>query len=139
MNGRSKLGWLAALIAIGGATIAGAGERCETASIRGPLVLPDGSLHQAETVQVCRTLEYSPVLTLHKISVDGRPVGLFVGRDARLESGHDETPYLLLERDASGRLELRGYAAHGSMHDFAPRAVEAPTAVQATWQIVARS
>ncbi len=141
MNRRSKLGWLASIAATCGATIASAGDlgRCETAYIRGLLVLPDGSLHQARSVQVCRTVEYSPVLALHKISIDGRPIGLFVGREAPLESGRDEKPYLLLERDGSGRLELRGYAAHGNLHDLAPSAIEKPTAVQATWHIVARS
>ena len=141
MSGRSRIVWLLSLVTIAGGTLAAASDlgRCETAAVRGPVVLPDGSLHQARTVQVCRTVEYSPVLALHKISVDGRPIGLFVGRSAPLETSADQRPYMILERDSAGRLELRGYAAHGNLHDLAPNAAETPAAVRTTWQIVARS
>lgn len=141
MSGRSRIVWLLSLVTIVGGTLAAASDlgRCETAAVRGPIVLPDGSLHQARTVQVCRTIEYSPVLVLHKISIDGRPIGLFIGRTAPLEASADRKPFLVLERDGAGRLELRGYAAHGNLHDLAPYAAEAPAAVRASWQVVARS
>jgi len=142
MRRRSRLGWLAglALTAIVAATAAAAGDlgRCQTAEVPGPVVLPDGSVHESGAIQVCLSRAYSPVAGLHEVSVDGRPIGLFLGREYPLESRRDHEPFLLLVRDG-GRLALRGYAARGSVHDLAPaRSADGVFSVSASWQLLAK-
>jgi len=143
MNSRSRLGWLVGLaaIVIAGATGAAAADmgRCQTSAVPGPLVLPDGSVHEAHSVRVCLSREYSPVAGLHEVSIDGRPIGMFLGREYALESHQDHEPFLLLVRDGTGRLALRGYATRGSIHDLAPAlSADGVFSVSARWQLLAK-
>jgi len=143
MKRRRGFGWLLgfAAIALAGATVAAASDsgRCQTAAIPGPVVLPDGSVHDAHSVQVCLSRAYSPVAGLHEVSVDGKPIGLYLGREYALEARRDHEPFLLLVRDGTGRLELRGYATRGSVHDLAPaRSADGVFSVSARWQLLAK-
>ncbi len=142
MNGRSKILCIAALAASAAAAVTTASAsdlgRCQTAQVPAPVVLPDGRVYDAGQVRVCLSVEYSPVVQLHEVSVNGRPIGLFPGRDYAAESGADAAPFLLLARDALGRLELRGYTARGRVHDLAPaRSADGLFAVNASWQLLA--
>src|SRR6185295_994831 len=66
-------------------THAAAAGACVSARIGSPFRLPDGALHPAGTLTVCQARMLSPVAELHVISVDRRPMGVFVSRRSRGE------------------------------------------------------
>jgi hypothetical protein len=82
---------------------------CVTALIETPFRLPDGSLHDAGTLTLCDAKRFSPIATLHRTYVNGRPVGMFVSRHRFGESAAAGAPGIVFHHDGAGRLDLFGY------------------------------
>jgi hypothetical protein len=86
-----------------------AGGTCVSARVGSPFRLPDGALHPAGTLTVCRTRTFSPVADLHLISVDHRPMGMFMSRNGIAEGVATQAPEIVFRRNVQGHLELLGY------------------------------
>ena len=114
-NARTR-GWLAAAaIAVAALAapipaLAAPAGTCVSAKIPAPFWLPDGELHPAGTLTLCSVREFSPVANLHRISVDGRPVGVFLSQKRQAEGKGAVAPEVVFERDRAGNLKLLGYS-----------------------------
>ncbi len=97
------------LLATGTVSAQSVGD-CLTADVPAPVVLPDGSTHDAGSLRICLTRVYSPVSGLHETSVDGATAGLLRSRRGTGEDAVVERPYILFQRTARGALRLIGYA-----------------------------
>ena len=86
-----------------------AGGTCVSARVAASFRLPDGALHPAGMLTVCRTRTFSPVADLHLISVDHRPMGMFLSQSRRAEGVGASSPEIVFRRDVRGNLELLGY------------------------------
>lgn len=96
--------------AIVSAPIAAAAETpCVTAAVDASIVLPDGSVHPGGALTVCEIRAISPVANFHRISIDGRAVGMFVSRKVASEVEEDAAPTILFQDGGSGELALVGY------------------------------
>ena len=93
----------------GWATEAAASRGCVTAQVRTAFRLPDGKLQPAGRLTVCRARTYSPVAELHLISVDRRPMGMFLSRSGRAEGRGASDPEIVFRREGDGSLALLGY------------------------------
>jgi len=82
---------------------------CVTARVNAPFRLPDGLLYPAGPLTLCDSGTFSPVANLHRISVGGSSIGLFVSRRRSAEIRSMDSPEVLFNRDAEGNLELIGY------------------------------
>jgi hypothetical protein len=113
MNTMRRLLWIVFLVTAGAvalASIATAAETpCVTAAVASPIRLPDGSMHEGGTLTVCDVRALSPVANFHRISLDGRAVGMFVSRRGSSEVDADAAPTILFQDDGSGALALLGY------------------------------
>ncbi len=80
---------------------------CYHARIGAPIVLPDGSAHPPGDLELCPMRELSPVSTLERVAIDGRPIGMFVGHRTTAERHDpDAPPRFVFARDAEGGLVL---------------------------------
>ena len=93
----------------GHVTQAAAGRTCVTAAVSHAFRLPDGELHPAGKLTLCRTGTFSPVAQLHLISVNRRPMGMFLSHTRLTESLRTGPPEIVFRRDAEGNLVLIGY------------------------------
>ena len=112
MNTKRRLLRIVLLITAGAAvhaSVAADQTPCVTAPVAAPILLPDGSAHEAGTLTVCDVRSLSPVASFHRISIDGRPVGMFVSRRGNSEVAADAAPTIHFEVNASGALALVGY------------------------------
>ena len=66
--------------------------RCVTLEVRGTLVLPDGSIHEPGQLTLCRTMDFSPVATLHKTYVDVNEEGTEAAAVTAVEMGRTSAP-----------------------------------------------
>lgn len=118
MNTMRRLLWIVFVVTVGAvafATIATAAETpCVTAPVSSPIRLPDGSLHEGGELTVCDVRSLSPVANFHRISIDGRAVGMFVSRRGASEVAADSAPTVLFLDDDSGALSLVGYVVSSS-------------------------
>jgi hypothetical protein len=85
-------------------------ESCVSAKISAPFWLPDGELHAPGNLTLCIVREFSPIANLHKLSVDGRTVGVFLSQKRVAEGTGGGAPEVIFERDAAGNLKLLGYS-----------------------------
>ena len=95
-------------LALAGTT--SAGEDCASAAVDKPILLPDGSRHEAGLLTLCLTRDFSPVTSLHLAFVDRRQVGQWLGRRGTSESAAGQGPVMVFERQRDGALRLSGYA-----------------------------
>jgi hypothetical protein len=86
---------------------------CVTVDVDLPVVLPDASIVPPGRLMLCDSLEYSPVATLHKTYLDGRPVGILLSRKRAGEGDMGSEPRVLFRGDGKGQLELVGYVLPG--------------------------
>jgi hypothetical protein len=93
---------------VGGALWA-ANDVCITIEVDDPMRLPDGSVHDAGRLTLCDSMAYSPVSSLHRTYVNGRPFGMLRSRKTKNEGGSDVSPVVLFHRNLDGQLELFGY------------------------------
>jgi hypothetical protein len=130
MNTMRRLLWIVFLVTAGAvafATLATASETpCVTAAVASPVRLPDGSLHEGGALTVCDVRTLSPVASFHRISIDGRAVGLFVSRRGASEAAADSAPTILFLDDDSGTLALIGYVVSSSRASTAFRLASPP-------------
>ena len=82
---------------------------CVSVRIDAPFRLPDGTVRPAGQLTLCDTREYSPVIELHSVLVNGASVGMFQSRRHSNEIGPIEAPQVLFERESEGTLALIGY------------------------------
>jgi hypothetical protein len=119
-------------------THAAAAGACVSARIGSPFRLPDGALHQAGTLTVCQARTLSPVAELHVISVDRRPMGVFVSRRSRGEGMGSARPEIVFRRDARGQLDLLGYTTpsrgRSLVHRFTLPSVGVARTLEEGWQ-----
>jgi hypothetical protein len=118
MNRNSKGGWL--LFGLAGLALVlipqmAQAERlggCIRADVPAPIVLPDGRVEQAGELKICLTQLYSPVSGLHKTSINGRAVGIFVSsRETERKAGRQDTgPYFVFRKNGGEEYELLAYA-----------------------------
>ncbi len=104
---------IASILVIGGsgAAVAAAGPGvCTTVEVEAPIVLPAAGLHPAGRLTLCVGRELSPVSSLHRTYVNGRPVAMLISRRGVSEANDDDVPFMMFHRDARGRLHLYGYA-----------------------------
>jgi hypothetical protein len=87
----------------------GAG-RCIRVETPWPVVLPDGSAHQAGTLRLCLRHEWTPVTGLHEIRVDGTSLGLFMSRIGKSEGRSERDPLVVFQRNVNEQHRLVGYA-----------------------------
>ena len=87
-------------------------DMCVSARIGTPFWLPDGALHAPGTLTLCSVREFSPVANLHRISVDGRTLGMFLSRK-RIAEGAGGVPEVVFAKDGAGNLKLLGYSLPG--------------------------
>lgn len=98
-----------ALSMVGTTSAATPSGTCVSARIEAPFRLPDGTLHGAGTLTLCDARSLSPVATIHRTYVDGRPAGMFVSQERRSEVDAGAPPSVVFRRDGDGQLDLLGY------------------------------
>jgi len=81
---------------------------CTSALIEENFALPDGSVHPAGRLTLCPG-GFSPVFSLQRTFVDGKPVGMFASRRDLVEQDEDEGHYLIFYRRAGRPLQLTSY------------------------------
>jgi hypothetical protein len=91
-----------------GAAVAGSGSGCIRVDVGEPVRLPDGNVYPAGVLTLCDTAALSPVATLHKTYVNGRPIGILVSRKRTNEKKSDDPPVVVFQR-GGGALDLVGY------------------------------
>ena len=91
-----------------GSAVAGSSSGCIHVDVSLPVHLPDGNTYPAGVLTLCNTAALSPVATLHKTYVNGRPVGILVSRRRANEAPSDDPPSVLFQSDGS-TLDLVGY------------------------------
>jgi len=106
MTRRLLIAWI--VVAVTPAAFASSNV-CVTARVDAPFWLPDGILRPAGMLTLCGTGTLSPVADLHVISVDRRPVGMFISRKSKAEAIDARSPEIVFERDTAGTLDLIGY------------------------------
>jgi len=106
------LAMLAMLMALAPSAASAYGDsRCVTADVPGPMVMPDGTAHEAGQLKLCLSQDYSPVAGLHEVYLDGRPLGMMVSRSRTNESAGEDLPVVVFDRAPSGVLRLAGYTS----------------------------
>jgi hypothetical protein len=102
---------VAAVVTVTGAALA-APDGCVSANVPGRIVLPDGRSYPAGPIRVCLTEQISPIAGLHKTTVDGQPVGMFLSRFGPVEASPADRPEPTLHflRTEDGAWILEAYA-----------------------------
>jgi hypothetical protein len=91
-----------------GSAVAGSSSGCIHVDVSLPVHLPDGNTYPAGVLTLCDTAALSPVATLHKTYVNGRPVGILLSRRRANETRGDALPVVVFQSDG-GTLDLVGY------------------------------
>ena len=84
------------------------GSPCSTAEVDQPFRLPNGVVHPAGTLTLCRQAEHSPVSFLHVMYVNRMPVGSFSSRRGFLEESSSEERYMVFAVESKNVLRLSG-------------------------------
>jgi hypothetical protein len=84
--------------------------RCARVTLPWPIVLPDGSNHDAGVLKLCLQQIWTPVTGLHEIKFDELSHGLFKSKVGRNEDSVSDRPIVVFRRDESDRYHLLGYA-----------------------------
>jgi len=110
-RGRLVCGLVVALLVFVGPAAA-SGRDCASAFIEEPFLLPDGSIHGAGMLRLCRDSQYSPSTTFHSSYVDRHPIGMLLGFSGVSEAD-SPVPFLMFVRNEAGQLSLSGYSVPG--------------------------
>lgn len=133
MSTMRRLLWIVFFVTVGAvafASLATASDTpCVTAAVGSPMRLPDGSLHESGALTVCEVRTLSPVANFHRISIDGRAVGMFVSRRGASEVAADSAPTVLFHADDAGTLSLVGYVVSSSRASTSFRLASPPAAL----------
>jgi hypothetical protein len=128
---------MAVAILITSAQPASAGTRgaCLQADVPAPIVLPDGTVNQRGLLRICLTQMYSPVAGLHKTSIDGSDIGVFISRaETQLATADDRQPYFVFIRNSRGQLELDSYVLLDGARRVTYKVGPEPR-VESTWRV----
>ena len=115
-GGRRRTRWAAAVAL--GAVVALAPSlawsqdpgRCARVEAPWPMVLPDGSTHEAGSLKLCLQQMWTPASGLHEIRVNGRSIGLFMSRVGTSEAPVERVPVVVFQRNGTDEHYLLGYA-----------------------------
>jgi len=135
---RPRLRW-AAVLALGAVVVLAPSPawsqnrgQCARIEVPWPVVLPDGSTHEAGSLNLCLQQMWTPASGLHEIRVNGKPIGLFMSRVGTSEGPAERVPVVVFQSNGTDERTLLGYAwPHGDvmrtyiLHKFgkAPRAI----------------
>ena len=75
-----------------------------------PIVLPDGSTHEAGSLKLCLQQMWTPASGLHEIRVNGMSIGLFMSRVGTSEGPVEGLPVVVFQRYGTDEHHLVGYA-----------------------------
>ena len=75
-----------------------------------PMVLPDGSVHEAGSLNLCLQQMWTPASGLHEIRVNGVSLGLYTSRVATSERPVEDMPVVVFQRTETDERQLLGYA-----------------------------
>ncbi len=104
-------GTLLSVAMISGSLAAGEIGRCYRAEIADRMVLPDGKDYDPAQLRICTTSEFTPVIGLHRISVNGAHIGAYFSRFWESPAAKSETrPFFIFFRNDRDELVLYGYA-----------------------------
>lgn len=111
-NTSAKASGAALLVLLLGSSLgwAGGAGRCATVELPRPVILPDGSLHDATTLRICHRSRLSPVAGVHEISVDGMQQGMAQSYVGSSEGPAERHPVVVFQPTTSGAYRLVGYA-----------------------------
>ena len=84
--------------------------QCLRVELPGPLVMPDGSTHDATMLRICFDGWFSPVSGTHVLYVDGHRHSMLLSRVGKDEAATSRRPIVVFERNQFGRTKLIGYA-----------------------------
>lgn len=84
--------------------------RCASVELPWPVVLPDGSAHEAGSLKVCLQQMWTSAAGLHEIRVNGTAIGLFMSRVGESESPAEPGPIVIFQRRGTDEHYLVGYA-----------------------------
>ena len=115
----SRLAAVLAAVVVGGAVWAVVPAHCVALDVPAPFVLPDGTAHPAGELRICLSRNLNPVTGVHRIYLDGMPVGFILSRIVKPEIPRNSSPSALF-LGASGQLRLVGYtvAANGKVFSY---------------------
>ena len=113
---RPRLRW-AAVLALGAVVVLAPSPawsqnrgQCARIEVPWPVVLPDGSTHEAGSLNLCLQQMWTPASGLHEIRVNGKPIGLFMSRVGTSEESGEGVPVVVFQRYGSDEHHLVGYA-----------------------------
>lgn len=86
------------LAACATASWAQSGGPCVTSNVPEAFTLPDGSFHPAGRLTLCTLQEFTPVVGLHRVWVDGDGASFVMSRMTRAEVAPDSPPVLVFRR-----------------------------------------
>ena len=75
-----------------------------------PIVLPDGSIHEAGSLKLCLQQMWTPASGLHEIRVNERTIGMFMSRVGTSEQPVESVPIVVFQRNGTDEHHLVGYA-----------------------------
>ncbi|MHC4093932.1 MAG: hypothetical protein ACYSVY_27280 [Planctomycetota bacterium] len=84
--------------------------RCAKVEVPWPIVLPDGSAHEAGSLRVCLQQMWTPAAGLHEVRVNGTAIGLFMSRVGKSENPAEPGPIVIFQRNGTDEHYLVGYA-----------------------------
>ena len=84
--------------------------QCARIELPWPIVLPDGSTHEAGSLKLCLQQMWTPASGLHEIRVNGRSIGLFMSRVGTSEAPVERVPVVVFRRNGTDEHYLLGYA-----------------------------
>lgn len=116
---------------------AGSSGLCVTVDVDMPVLLPDVGIVPAGRLMLCDSIDYSPVASLHKTYLDGRPVGMLLSRKRATEGEVGSEPRVLFRGDGKGNLELIGYVLPGRHASVAFLLSDRPAAKDVSGTLVA--
>ncbi|MCP3978890.1 MAG: hypothetical protein GY716_06105 [bacterium] len=88
------------------------GRDCISAEVEYAIRFPDGELLPPGRLRLCGEV-LSPIANLHRMYVDGRPVGMLISRRSVNEADPGSSPAVFFSRGDDGQLELVGYVQPG--------------------------
>ncbi len=84
--------------------------QCARIELPWPIVLPDGSAHEAGSVKLCLQQMWTPASGLHEIRVNGTSIGLFMSSVGKSEGPVERVPVVVFQRNGTDEHYLVGYA-----------------------------
>lgn len=103
--------WWIACLALAGGAAAGEIGRCYSADVPYDMILPDETVHGPGHLRVCVERRINPVTVAHSLTVDGRPLGMYLSRVGQGEGSPDGADAVLVfVRNESDQLVLEGFS-----------------------------